>query len=271
MQTAWMNDADLAQAYGFTVGESFNDRFGSASIENLMLYVVALAIYVLEALMGEHRTEVDAQIEAMIPHRPKWYRDKALAFMKDKTLPADSDTYDTTGMSETEIGQARVVKYAAATESADASLLTVKIAGGSPGALAPVDTDTETQVSAYFAEIKDAGVRINLVNKAADRFSCSADIYYDPMLTAGNVREACERAIASYIGNLPFNGEYTNMALVDALQAVDGVRIVEFGSATVKVDGESTPTAIDARHRPSAGHMKVESLTLSMKPYDEQV
>ena len=77
------------------------------------------------------------------------------------------------------------------------------------------------QLAAYLAEIKDAGVRINLVNREADTFNCSVDIYYNPMLLPENVRRDCEAAIRSYIANLPFNGEYTNMALIDALQAVE--------------------------------------------------
>lgn len=53
--------------------------------------------------------------------------------MKDKILVADTDYYDTAGMSDADIEAARVVKYAAATESSDASLLTIKVAGENGG------------------------------------------------------------------------------------------------------------------------------------------
>ena len=81
--------------------------------------------------MARHREEVTAELEELMPHRPKWYRDKVLEFMEDRELIDDTDRYDLSGMSESEISAARVVKHAVATESRDASLLTIKVAGES--------------------------------------------------------------------------------------------------------------------------------------------
>ncbi len=273
MQEAFMLSEPLATAYGFETGTAFSSVFSKVSIENLLLYIVAVGIYVLEALFAEHKTDVDAAIEATLPHRPKWYRDKVLGFMAGKTLVGDTDQYDTTDMTDEDIEAARVVKYAAATESADASILTIKVAGEADGERAPLDAETETALLAYLREVKDAGVRIALVNQEADQFRCTVDIYYDAMLTSATVESACRKAIGQYIQNLPFNGEYTNMALIDALQAVEGVRIAELRSSGVTVSGSQTETAINARHTPEAGYMKAEEtdVTLNMIVYDGQV
>ena len=158
-----------------------------------------------------------------MPHRPKWYRDKVLGFMKNKVLIADTDRYDTEGMSEDDIAAAKVVKHAVAVENNDASILTIKVAGENGGVRQRLDEETETQLAAYIAEFKDAGVRINLVNIDADTFNCEVDIYYDPMLQPEEVEGACRETVRAYIENLLFNGEYTNMALVDELQKVEGV------------------------------------------------
>ena len=93
------------------------------------------------------------------------------------------------------------------------------------------------------------------------------DVLYDPIQTAGFVEERVRKAIISYIGNLPFNGEYSNMALTDELQRVDGVRIVQLRSSSVKVQDESSSTEIDIRHTPAAGYMKLEKITINMTPY----
>lgn len=273
MQEAWMLNDTLAAAYGFETGTAFSSVFSKVSIENLLLYIVAVGIYALEALFREHKADVDAAIDETLPHRPKWYRDKVLQFMEGKTLVEDTDRYDTTGMTDEDIEAARVVKYAAATESADASLLTIKVAGETDGERTPLDQETETQLLAYLGEVKDAGVRIALVNQEADRFRCTVDIYYDAMLTSATVEAVCRKAIGRYIQNLPFNGEYTNMALIDALQQVEGVRIAELKDASVRVAGEQTLTAIDARHRPVAGYMKAETadVTLNMIVYNGEV
>lgn len=270
LQEAFMQSEPLATAYGFETGTAFSSVFSKVSIENLLLYIVSVGIYVLEALFAEHKADVDAAIDETLPHRPKWYRDKALLFMQGKTLVEDTDRYDTTDMTDEDIEAARVVKYAAATESPDASILTIKVAGEADGERTPLDADTETQLLAYLREVKDAGVRIALVNQEADQFHCNVEVYYDPMLTSDSVEAACRKAIGQYIQNLPFNGEYTNMALIDALQQVEGVRIAELRSSSVSVSGSQAATAINARHTPEAGYMKADEqdVVLTMIPYD---
>ena len=263
----FMRNADVARIYGFEVGATFSAHFSRVSVESLLFYIVACATWVLENLFDKHREDVENRIEAILPHRPKWYRDKVLAFMKNKTLVPDMDYYNTDGMNDSDIEAARVVKYAAATEAVDASLLTIKVAGESDGHRAPLDAETEKQLLAYIGEIKDAGVRINLVNKSADIFQCELDIYYDAVLLPEVVETACREAIKNYIENLPFNGEYTNMALVDELQKIEGVRIVEFGSAKNEVSGESTPTVINARCTPTAGYFSAGNIIINMKSY----
>ena len=265
----FMRNEYVAESFGFTPGDSFTAHFSNVSILGILFYVFAVAAWTLEKLFDSYRTEVDARIDEIIPHRPKWYRDKVLDFMKDHVLIPDTDRYDTTGMSEDAIAAAKVVKHAVASESEDASLLTIKVAGEEGGRRCKLDTETERQLAAYIAEIKDAGVRPALVNADPDRFNCEVDIYYDPMLVAQTVETACREAIREYIENLPFNGEYTNMALVDELQKVEGVKIVEFKGASTSPAGESITTAIDARTVPAAGYFVMQDVKLTMKAYDE--
>ena len=242
------------------------DSPSAAAVWRLMLYVVAYAIGVLERLWEAYRAEVEERVGEIMPHRPRWYVGKVMEFMSGTPLIPDTDTFDTSGMTDGEIAAARVVKHAAATESADASVLVIKVAGEKDGARAPLDPDIETQLRAYIQEIKDAGVAFILVNQEGDRYSCNVDIYYDPMMFEDDVRQACTAAITSYIENLPFNGEYTNMALIDALQGVEGVKIAELKSASAVTAGGGS-AAIDARAVPAAGYYKAESVNVNMIAY----
>ena len=239
MTADFMRNSDVAHAYGFEAGDAFSSHFSRVSVESLLFHIVACATWVLENLFDQHKTDVEKRIEEILPHRPKWYRDKVLGFMKNKTLIQDTDKYDTSGMSEDDIETARVVKHAAASENKNTSVLTVKVAGEKNGQRCPLDAETEAQLAAYIAEIKDAGVRIELVNIDADTFNCEVDIYYDAMLLPEQVEHACREAIKEYIENLPFNGEYTNMALVDRLQMVEGVKIPELRSASTSANSEA--------------------------------
>lgn len=267
MTADFMRNADLAHAYGFETGAAFSSHFSKVSIESLLFYIVACTIWALENLFDKHRQDVERRIEEILPHRPKWYRDRMLAFMKGKTLMTDTDYYDTGGMSDDQIEASRVVRYAAVTESADASILTIKVATDADGVRGPLDADTEAQLLAYIAEVKDAGVRVNLVNQTPDVFDCEVDVYYDTVLLPEVVETACRQRIKSYIENLPFNGEYSNMSLIDELQGIEGVRIVEMCAAVAHVSGESTPTAINARFTPAAGYLSAADIIVHMKSY----
>lgn len=146
----------------------------------------------------------------------------------------------------------------------------IKVAGESGGERRPLTAEQERQLKAYISKIKDAGVRVALVNMEADTFGCTVDVYYNAMLEPGAVQTACLRAIRDYIENLPFNGEYTNMALVDRLQEVEGVKIVELRGSTAQAANESTTTQINARLTPAAGYFRPGAITVNMKAYDEQ-
>lgn len=263
IESDFMNNETAASAYGFAVGDSFSGHFSKVSVESVLFYIFAAAAWVLEKLFDSFRDEVEIRIENIKPHRPLWYRNKVLDFMKGLELIPDTDLYDTSGMTEGDIAAAHVVKHAVAAESEDESVLTIKVAGESGGQRCKLDDATQTQLSAYLAEIKDAGVRISLVNQNPDIFNCEVEVYYNPMLLPENVQTACEAAIKSYVENLPFNGEYTNMALVDALQAVEGVKIVEFKEATTNApDGAAVP--INGCVIPVAGYFTTGTVKIKM-------
>lgn len=239
----------------------------ATSIWRLLLYVVAFGIHTLEVLWDQYKKEVDAEIDALLPHRARWYHDKVLLFMKDTTLIADTDKYDTSGMSEDDITAARVVKHVAVTEAKDSSRLVIKVAGEDNGKRVPITAAEEVQLRAYIQEIKDAGVLFDLVNVNPDLFECELDIYYNPMKDPGTIQYDCEQAINEYVSNLPFNGEYSNMAMVDKLQGVDGVRIVQFKSARSASSLNNTFANIDAYAIPVAGYFEVKKMTLNLKPH----
>ena len=160
-----------------------------------------------------------------------------------------------------------MVKYAAATESSDASLLTIKVAGENGGVRQRLDGETETQLAAYIAEFKDAGVRINLVNIDADTFNCEVDIYYDPMLLPEEVEGACRETVRAYIEDLPFNGEYTNMALVMSCRSRGGEDRRVPGRDDLGERGNGSRSD-HARHVPVAGYFKAGTITINRYVYE---
>lgn len=241
----------------------------ATAIWRLVFYIVAFSINVLETLWDAYQGEVTERLESMTPHRTRWYRDKALLFMEDKTLVTDADYYDTTGMTEEQIEAARIVKYAACSERAATSKLDIKIAGeDSSGNRCPISAAAQAQFEAYMNQVKDAGVRFQVWNQAGDDFKCSVTIVYDATRLPAEVQASCEAAMREYVENLPFNGLYTDMGMVDALQKVDGVRIVSMLQSMTAQAGGSEYAGINGYTQPVAGYFHFVSATITMEAYN---
>ncbi|MCD8177987.1 MAG: hypothetical protein LUE98_11405 [Tannerellaceae bacterium] len=323
MATDFMNNREVARKFSFTVGDNFYDHFSKVSIINILFYIFASATWLLEKLFETFRTEVNRQIEEILPHRAKWYRDKVLHFMLDMDLVPDSDVYDTSDMTEEEIEEARVVKHAVATEMKDMSILLIKVAGetteqeelepepeedpdeeenndsegdgdennagdtsyveeeeddeedneeandtGDTPKRVPLDPETERKLKEYINEVKDAGVHIQLINSEPDLFTCRLDILYNPILSEHTVKSACRKAVKNYIENLPFNGEYNNMALLNVLQQVEGVKIAAVKEVWTKTAGTAEYSEVSMKEIPYAGYYKAQRIQINMTAYE---
>lgn len=265
LKQAFMQDTTLAEKYGFTAGANFADTFSRFSIESIILYIVAASIWTLEKLFDTHTAEVTDYIATMKPHSLRWYVEKAKAFMYGVPLIDGSDQYDTTNLTDEQIAEKKIVTFAACTE-ANATLY-LKVAKAGP---APLTTDEKTAFVAYLHEIKDAGVRIDVISENGDYLRLQMVIYYDPLLinatgeskATGN--KVVEDAIKNYIENIPFNGEFRKNELEDAIQAVDGVVMVEFERAEHSETGEDdTFEEVIPYCKPTSGYFKFANADLS--------
>lgn len=271
---AWLSDTTLAEAYGINSTGTWDTTFSRVSIENIICYIMAAAIYLHEQLFDVHRTEVDNTIAQMKPHTLRWYVNKVKAFRLGQALIDGTDQYDDTGLTDEDIEQRQVVHYASATEAE--GTVYIKVATNGTDSKQPLNTDQLNGLKQYVAEVKDAGVRVDIINEPAGKLRLAVDIYYNPMLlnSAGihlaNGNKPVEEAIRQYIENLPFNGEYRNSALIDKLQAVDGVVIPELLSAEESYDGDNY-TNIHAKAIPYSGYYIYENdnITINYMPYEQ--
>ena len=258
---AFMADAQLQAAYGFAPGTAFDKQFSRISLESLLLYIVAFAQWTLEKLFDTHTQEVTDYIATMKPHTLRWYQEKAKAFLYGFNLIDGTDQFDTTGKSDDEIAQAQVVKFAAVTESG--ATLYLKIAGEESSRPKKLDASQKAAFEAYLHEYKDAGVRVDVTSEQGDYLRLSLDVYYNPLLLTATGQSKSdgtypvEDAIKSYIELLPFNGEYRNNALVDAIQQTTGVVMVQLHSAAQSVDNV-TYNPVAAFCTPFAGYFEYD-------------
>lgn len=239
------------------------------AIWRLWVYITSFAIFTLEKIFDQHKKEVDFRLSELKPHTARWYRNKALAFQYGFDLLPDSDQFDNKGNSEEAIANSKIVKYSAVIESKNEGRLIVKIATEqTEGNLQPISVEQQRSFEAYLSEIKDAGVRIAVINYLPDRLILDLEIYYDPLILdeSGTHRLSAEKpveiAIQNYMKKLPFNGEMVLAHLIDELQKVEGVKIPHLANAQSSwIDSHSggygTPQPISVAVIPESGYFEV--------------
>ncbi len=269
MVNAYVADTTVRSKYGVAQGDTLT--LSKVSLENIFFYVVACAIWTLEVLFDKHKMEVTDIINEMKPHTLKWYVNKAKAYRHGYSLATDSDTYSEE-LTEEELETANVVKNAAAVE--ENAIVYLKVASATP---APLSAAEEAGLSSYMTEIKDAGVVLRIRNVAADHYRATLRVWYNPMVLtstgAGIVAggEPVRDKIREFLKTLPFNGEYRNDALVDAVQAVDGVVMAELVTAETCLDGSSVWNQVVGYAVPYAGYYTIANasdLTINYTAYE---
>lgn len=274
MTAEFMKMEAVKSRYGLDGSKSFADCFSMASLENIIFYVFAVAVWALEKLFDLHRADVDARIEQLEPHTLRWYVSKAKAYMQGQKLVTDCDYYDTEGMPEQDIAAAKVVKYAVATESN--TVVYIKVArevDGNPEALTAGQLEGLTS---YMNEIKDAGVSVQLRNEPADQMRISLLIYYDPTLLiidangngSQNGKDPVRETTKQVIENLPFNGMFRKSDLMAALQALPCVEVADIKSVKVKPRNGAEWQTVEGYDRPFSGYYSIDALTVDYQPYN---
>lgn len=240
------------------------------AIWRLWVYIISFAIYAFEVILDKHYSDVTQKLTEEKAHTARWYRSKALAFQYGFDLKQDSDEFNNTDATDEQIETSKIVKYSAVVEASNDSRLIVKIAGENNGELSQLDTQEVTSFRQYMSEIRDAGVKLTVINYEADKLFLDLQINYDPLVLSStgqhliNANYPVVDAIKAYMKELPFNGELVLAHLVDKLQTVEGVLIPTIMSASTSWIDENTnsygsPVGIAVKTIPVSGYFKVES------------
>ena len=271
MTADFVKQRAVISAYGLDGKKTFDQQLSRVSIESILFYVFATALWTLEKLFDLHTAEVKEHIEQLEPHTLRWYVNKTKAFMYGHKLVADTDYYDTGNMSDTDIEAAKVVKYAVASESN--TVVYIKVAGEKEGKPSLLNESQLSALNSYINTIKDAGVSVQIRNERADLMRISLVVYYDPTLFAADGTslvsngKPVDDAVKSVITNLPFNGVYRNTDLLAALQTIPGVEVVDIADVKVRARNTEAWNDVVGFDRPYSGYYEIESLDVEYKQY----
>lgn len=280
MTDKFMSDPKMIEAYGFDPAVSFEDQFSIVSIESIWFDIVAIIHFIMEQMFATHKTEVNEAIRLQKSHTAINIRERLLQFMYGYTLGEEfqriylipgTDEFDTKDLTPEQIEQAKIIKYAAVTESDDEKRVICKIATENGGELSPVNSDQFEAVAEYVSQIKAAGVPYTIINFLPDLLRLEIRIFRDPMvLSASGMHKVTgqkpvEIALQEFMKELPFNGELILQELANKLEKVEGVRIVHIQSALTKwidADVGDYPEEweqINIRKIPVSGYFKIEN------------
>jgi len=279
MTDSFIGDDTVKQLYSLSPDLTFEDQFSTVSLENIIFYDVAAAMFVMQQLFEQFKIDVSDILNSQTPGTANWYAYMAQRFQFGMELVPETDYYDNTGLTDSQISAMKVVHFAAAVEARDKSILYIKIAtDDASGVRQPLSPAQLTAFKAYLNQVQYAGVRTSVINDPPDDMRLEIDIYYDPMVLDekgqrldGTSDTPVQGAIRTFLKNLPFNGTYTNQRLVDTLQVLDGVVIAEIKSASSRFGAFTEFTEINAREIAHAGYYRIldENLILNFISNEE--
>lgn len=182
-------------------------------IWKLWVNIVATAIWVHEKIV-----EKNALISR--PHTLNWYREQALNFHYGFPEPSDSlplvwedgsYKFDTTGMSDAQIENSKIIKHCAVSEIDLGTLLDsnkkpeeifsdyfhnkvgvvfIKVATEKGDKISRIDVPNELfAFKEYIAKIKDAGNQVYITSDDGDTLKLSLNIYVDPLTIKINPKD----------------------------------------------------------------------------------
>lgn len=282
MTDAYISDPNVIAKYGLESGKTFEEQFSVVSLESIWFFIVATAHWLFGyKQLAQHKKDIAEILKENKAHRPNWYATMAKQFQFGHKLVTDTDYYDNSELTDAEIEEARIVKFAAAVEPRDKSITYIKVATEVGGQKKPLNDEQLIALTTYLIdEIPDSGVRLEIINAPADKMRLKADVYFDPSVLDSEGRRLdgsndtpVQDAIRSYLSNLSFNGLYANQSLTDKAQVVDGVVIFELKEAASKYGTYTEYQPINARSIPYAGYYTIsnEDLILNFIAYEEYI
>ncbi len=269
---AYIADPTIQHAYKLDPTKTYDEQFSKVSLESILFWAFASAVWTLEVLFDKHRTEVAQLVSEAEPHTLRWYAQRAKAYLHGYALPPYKDRYDLSSISPEEQERAAVVRYAVASEYQ--GVVNIKVAGaGKSGQPIALDTNIITSLTRYLEVIKDAGVQIRVSSGAGDELRLALTVYLTPsVLINGAPSEELDnrirQAITRNVSDLPFDGVFRPADLVIELSRVIGVEASEVTSASARPSSYDTFIPFTGYHRPASGYFILSNLDLNYKPYE---
>lgn len=195
---------------------------------NLYYFIVASCIAIFEQLQDIFKTELETIASTAAPSTPQWTRNKVLAFQTGDVAELNTNTFV---IEYPTINTANQILTRCAVVTAPNRTVLIKVAKSDPPT--PVSSGELAELQSYVETFNPAGIAFTLINDDSDKMEVAATVYYNGQYSAV-ISTNVEAALNNYMANLPFNGVISTQAVVDAIQAVEGVISVSLARILVR-------------------------------------
>jgi hypothetical protein len=231
----------------------------ATAVWRLWLYISASGIAAHEALWERAQAALNTQARSLQVGTPSWYVAKAREYRVGDSLEVNPITFQVEYPS-TATGE-QIIRYAAISGIGVSSVL--KVAKEVATVPTPLTSGELDAFRTYIDRLQFAGSQIVSQSLAADTLRLTAELYYDGSFVEADLLTAVNAAINDYLRNLPFNGRIITNALIDAVQAVEGVRDFYITSFEGKNAVADVFAPIGRSYTPLAGYALFELLTIT--------
>lgn len=228
------------------------------AVWRLMLFVMAVSIWMVEKLFDEHKAWINQREKELIVGSQDWIAKRVLEFQYGDTLVWLNDKYQYATVDPA----LQIIDLVSVNESNGQVFIKVaKLVGGVPTEL---DVTELASFSSYVQKIKIAGIIYNSLSRPADNLKIYYHVYINPLVMNLNGEllsnpsiKPVELAITNYCKGLPFNGVFNITQLTDLIQNSEGVIDPVFDSAEASY-GLSPYSPIVDNYISNAGYLKVD-------------
>jgi hypothetical protein len=283
MGNAYMAQPEIRGMYALTdadIANGFDRTFSIVSVESMLFYGVAMAIYVMERTLDAFRTEIQQKIDGSYIASKEWWHAQTMAYQKGADLELDQNTFVWKYTSTNPTNQ--LIKRVAIREGIDPAdnlhKVMIFVAGEGNDGIEPISASDLANFNIYCNRIKPAGVLLKNASLPGDVVDFGITVNYNPLLLSSNegsqgqsiagsnypVTDAVNQFIDT-LNDVDFGGKLNLTKLIDAIQQAEGV-----------VDAQVTAFTQNGVVKPNwgtfkslSGWFKIGTITVGYQPQNE--
>lgn len=208
------------------------------AIYNLLAYVVAVAINILEQLMDIYQAALEAIAASAAPASGAWLQAQVLNFQYSSSVPQIVQLINFAPQYPVIDATLRIITRCSITTNLANSVL-IKVATNNPPS--SLSSDQLSALQSYINQVGVAGITYQVQSLDADRLYVNAEIFYQGQYGSG-IQQAVITAMNLFLSQLPFNGRLKMSDLEDSIRNVPGVTDVVLMNVSARAAADTYGT-----------------------------